>query len=164
MKAIIVYFSLEGNTKFVAEKISKQIDADMLRLTPVKDFPTGKVSKFFWGGKSVVFGEKPKLTPYEFNKSDYDMIVIGTPVWAGSFTPPIKTFLAENNLTDQKIAFFACQAGNDAKKCFAKLEKEISSCEVVDTLALVEPRKNPSNENQLQIDTFCYNLLNKINK
>lgn len=162
MKAIIVYFSLEGNVKFVAEKISKQLNADLLRLNPQKDYPTGKVSKFFWGGKSVMFGEKPKLESYQFNKEDYDVIVIGTPVWASSYTPPIKTFLSENDLSGKSVAFFACQAGNDASKCFDKLKNELKDCQVAATLALVDPAKNKTNENQLQIDTFCYNVLNHV--
>lgn len=162
MKAIIIYFSLEGNTKFVAEKINKQTDARILRLNPLKDYPTGKVSKFFWGGKSVVFGDKPKLESYHFDKEDYDVIIIGTPIWAGSYTPPIKTFLSENDLSGKKIALFVCQQGNDASKCFDKFKKELPDCEIVDTLALIDPGKNKTNENQLQIDTFCYNILNSI--
>ena len=42
-------FFAEGNTKYTAEKIAKELDADTIRLIPVKEFPTGKVSKFFWG-------------------------------------------------------------------------------------------------------------------
>ncbi|WP_099468944.1 flavodoxin family protein [Konateibacter massiliensis] len=164
MKAAIVYFSLEGNTKFVAEKISKQTGAEELRLIPKKDYPTGKISKFFWGGKSVTFGEKPKLESYDFKEDEYDVVIIGTPVWASSFTPPIKTFLAEHNLAGKKVALFACQMGNDAEKCFDKLKKEIGDCEILATLALTDPGKNRTNENQLQIDTFCYNILNKINQ
>ncbi|MBA4687461.1 MAG: NAD(P)H-dependent oxidoreductase [Candidatus Galacturonibacter soehngenii] len=162
MKAIIVYFSLEGNVKFVAEKIKKQLNADMLCLTPKKEYPTGKVSKFFWGGKSVMFNEKPKLESYQFNKEDYDVIVIGTPVWASSYTPPIKTFLSENDLSGKSVAFFACQSGNDASKCFEKLKNELKNCQVAATLALVNPAKKKTNEDQLQIDTFCYNILNHI--
>lgn len=36
MKVAVVYFSLEGNTKYVAEKIAKVLDADMIQLIPVK--------------------------------------------------------------------------------------------------------------------------------
>lgn len=162
MKSIIVYFSLEGNVKFVAERITKQINADMLCLTPEKGYPTGKVSKFLWGGKSVMFGEKPKLEPYKFNKDDYDVIIIGTPVWASSYTPPIKTFLSDNDLSGKSVALFACQSGNDASKCFEKLKNELPDCKVAATLALTDPAKNKTNENQLQIDTFCYEILNHI--
>lgn len=80
MNVAIVYFSLEGNTKYVAEKIAKVLDADMIQLIPVKEYPTGKVSKFFWGGKSATFKEIPKLEAYRFDSQNYDLVLLGTPI------------------------------------------------------------------------------------
>jgi flavodoxin len=160
MRAIVVYFSLEGNSKYVADKIAEYIGADVLRLEPLKDYPQGNVSKFFWGGKSVVFGEKPKLVSYDFSATEYDAIIIGTPVWAGSFAPPIKTFLKDNDLLKKKIALFACHSGGGAEKCFDKLKKEMPDCEVFATLNLVNPGKNQQEENVQEIEMFC----NRISK
>ena len=67
MKSIVVYYSLEGNTKYAAEKIAGMIGADLLELKPVKSYPTGKVGKFLWGGKSAVMAETPELEPDEFD-------------------------------------------------------------------------------------------------
>ena len=61
MKTIIVYYSLEGNTEYVAQTIANQLDADLLRIEPAKSYPTGGFRKFFWGGKSAVMGETPEL-------------------------------------------------------------------------------------------------------
>ena len=155
MKAIVVYYSMDGNTKYVADKISQIIGADTLRLEPTKEYPKGNVSKFFWGGKSVVFGEKPKLQPYQFNAKDYDLIIIGTPIWASSLVPPIKTFLNENDLSNKKVAFYSCSMGGDANKCFTKMKSEISNPEVISTLSLVEPYVKPSKENEAKIEAFC---------
>jgi flavodoxin len=154
-KAIVVYFSLEGNSKYVADIIVKYLEADTLRLITEKDYPKGNVSKYFWGGKSVVFGEKPKLVSYSFNADEYNLIIIGTPVWAGSFAPPIKTFLGENDLKNKKIALYACNSGGDADKCFNKLKKEIPDCEVIATLALADPKVKQLEENSKMIKEFC---------
>lgn len=154
-KAMVVYFSLEGNSQYVADKISEYIDADILRIEPVKDYPQGNVSKFFWGGMSVVFGENPKLISYDFSATQYDVIIIGTPVWAGSFTPPIKTFLRDNDLSKKKIALFACHGGGGAVKCFSKLKKELIDCDVISTLELVNPKYNHQQENDMKIKEFC---------
>ena len=35
MKTLLVYYSLEGNTKYVADKIKEKTGADLLRLTPM---------------------------------------------------------------------------------------------------------------------------------
>ena len=158
MKSIVVYFSLEGNSKYVADLIKENVGADILRLEPVKDYPKGNASKFFWGGKSVVFGEKPKLVPYVFDAKEYDVIIIGTPVWAGSFAPPVKTFLSENDLANKKIALFACSAGGNAEKCFSKLKQEIPKGEVIATLSLLDPKVKQLDENFIKIKEFCERL------
>ena len=87
MKILIVYYSLEGNTKYVAEKIAEQTVAEVLRLEPEKAYPAGKVTKYLWGGRSAVMGDAPKLMSYEAELSDYEMIVFGTPVWASPLCP-----------------------------------------------------------------------------
>ena len=158
MKSIVVYFSLDGNSKYVADLIKEHVGADILSLEPVKDYPKGNASKYFWGGKSVVFGEKPKLVPYVFDAKEYDLIILGTPVWAGSFAPPVKTFLRENDLSNKKIALFACSASGEAEKCFSKIKQEIPNGEVIATLSLVNPKVKQLEENSIKIKEFCDKL------
>ncbi|MFA9463281.1 MAG: flavodoxin family protein [Velocimicrobium sp.] len=158
MKALVVYYSLEGNTKYVVDQIRDYLKADTLCLEPVKEYPKGSVSKFVWGGKSVVFGETPKLKPYKFSEDRYDMIIIGTPVWAGSFVPPIKTFLKENKLSDKKIAFFACSTSGNVTKCFEKLKQQVGVENVVAKLSLIDPKVKKSEENVKKIKAFCDKL------
>ena len=93
MKTAIVYYSMSGNTKFVADKIAEKIGADVIRLEPVEAYPDKGIRKFFWGGKSAVMEEKPELVEYEFDAGQYDMIIFGTPVWASNFVPPLRTFI-----------------------------------------------------------------------
>ena len=122
MKTLIVYYSLEGNTQYAAERIAAAIGAETLRLAPEKAYPDSGFKKFFWGGKSAVMAEKPKLQPYEFDPAAWERIIIGFPVWAGNVTPPIRTFIKENDLRGKRIAAFACQSGAGAEKAFAKLK------------------------------------------
>ena len=86
MKTIVVYYSLEGNTAYAAEKIAAALGADTLRLQPKKAYPSSGFQKFFWGGKSAVMAEKPALEPYAFRAEDYDCVILGFPVWAGNVT------------------------------------------------------------------------------
>ena len=54
MKTLIVYYTLEGNTHYAAKKIASLLDADVLRVKPVKTYPRKGFRKFLWGGKSAV--------------------------------------------------------------------------------------------------------------
>lgn len=158
MKTIVVYYSLEGNTDYAAKKIAEGLQADLLRLHTKKDYPDGKFSKFLVGGFSAVAGRKPALKSYEFDGAAYDRIVFGFPVWASNVTPPIRTFIRENDLQGKKIAAFACQGGNGAEKAFAKLKECLGVDELEAELILIEPKKKPAEGNERKIEDFCKQL------
>ncbi len=140
MKVKIVFYSLEGNTKLIAEEIAKNLNGDIVELKPKKHYVNSGFKKFLWGGKSALMKETPDLEVYD-NNLDYDLIIIGTPVWAGTFAPPIRTFLKDNNLEDKRVAVFVCHAGGGAKGCFEKFKKLASKCEIISTIDFVDPLK-----------------------
>ena len=143
MSTLVVYFSFEGNTKLIAEKIGETLHADIVELKTSKRYPTEGLGKYFWGGKSVVFGDKPTLTNEPIDISHYDTIIIGTPVWAGSFAPPIKSFVNDYKIRNKRIAIFANHGGGGAVKCFAKLKEALPGNKFIGEIAFVEPKKNP---------------------
>jgi len=143
MSVLVVYFSFEGNTKLIAEKIGETLNADIVELKTSKRYPTEGLGKYFWGGKSVVFGDKPTLTNKSIDLSPYDTIIIGTPVWAGSFAPPIRSFVNDYNIRNKRIAIFASHGGGGAVKCFAKLKEALPENKFIGETAYVDPKKNP---------------------
>ena len=157
MKTIIVYYSLEGNTEYAANRIAELTGCDILRIEPQKDYPTGKVSKFLWGGKSAVMAETPALKSYKFNSAEYDRIIFGSPVWASNITPPLRTFIKENELKGKSFAAFLCQGGNGAEKAFDKLSAALGA-PLSETLILIDPKEHRSAENDDKIRKFCERL------
>lgn len=159
MKTAIVYYSMSGNTKMVAEIIAKELSADLIEIKPVKDYPDKGARKFIWGGMKAVMGEKPQLNPYEFN-GDYDRIIFATPVWASSFTPPIRTFIDENRaaLKGKRFSVCVCYAGGGAEKAIDKLAKFLGIEHFDAQLILVDPKDQPSQENEEKIQAFCGKL------
>lgn len=158
MKTLIVYYSLEGNTEYAAGKIASALDADTLRIEPKKAYPDSGFRKFIWGGKSAVMAETPELLPYDFNADDYNRIIIGFPVWASNMTPPIRTFVKENDLKGKRIAAFACQSGAGAEKAFGKLRSALGIEKLEAELILIDPKSKPSEENEQKITAFCEEL------
>lgn len=111
MKKLVIYYSLEGSTKLIAEAISQEISGDTLEIKPVSELKNKGFMKYMWGGRQVIFKYKPKLLPFDKNPAGYDLIFIGTPVWAFNYSPPIRTFLEHHQLKDKKIALFCCHGG-----------------------------------------------------
>ena len=157
MKKVVIYYSMSGNTEYVAKYISKKIDVDLLRINSKKEFPKEGFKKFFWGGKSVVMKETPELEKYKFNADEYDHIIFGTPVWASTFTPPIRTFIKENKdkLKDKKISVYVSCMGGGAEKAIKKLQKYLGVEKFNAELILIDPLDNKTDEKDEMIDNFC---------
>ena len=155
MKNARVYYSLDGNTAFAAEKIGLKLGADILRLKPVKEYPTEKIAKYFWAGKSASFQESPKLMPYVFDINKYEVIILGTPVWAGTFAPPLRTFIRAQVWEGKKVAFFACCSGGGTEKCFQQLHHETRGSIKLPALRLIDPLRNAGAELETAVAGFC---------
>lgn len=158
MKTMIVYYSMGGNTEYAAKRIAEELGADLLRIEPKKAYPDSGFRKFLWGGKSAVMAETPELEPYEFDGTAYERVILGFPVWAGNVTPPIRTFLKENDLSGKSLAAFACQSGAGAEKAFGKLLAAVGADKLEAELILIDPKDKPSEANEQKIQAFCEKL------
>ena len=156
MKNLVVYYSLEGNTKSVAEKIKEKTGADLLCLVPKKAYSNKGFAKFLWGGKSAIMAERPELEKYDVNPAEYDRIVFGFPVWASNYTPPLRTFIEENKeaLKGKKLAAFACQAGSGGEKALAKLAKSLDISTFEQSAVFIDPMAKRTDETDAKIDAF----------
>ena len=106
-------------------------------------------------------GDTPELKPYTADLSEYELIVFGTPVWASTFTPPLRTFIKKHKdeLKSKKIALFACSAGGSAEKCFANLQEELGCGEIAATLRLTDPAQRQREQNHSEIESFCKKMM-----
>ncbi|MHA1366049.1 MAG: flavodoxin family protein, partial [Candidatus Heimdallarchaeota archaeon] len=138
MKILVAYYSFEGNTKYIAEAIAKEIKADILEIKPEKEVGTKGFFKYPIGGFQVVFGLKPKLKALDKNPEDYDVIFIGTPTWALNLSPPIRSFLKQRKITDKKIALFCCRMGN-AGRLFKTYRKLLPDNEILGEIEFSQP-------------------------
>ena len=159
MKRLIVYYSMSGNVEYVVDKIKDRLDCDILRLIPFNDYPNRGLKKYFFGGKSAIMGDTPKLE-YDIDIKKYDLIIIGTPVWAGTFTPPIRSFINDNRnlLKGKDIAVFTCYSGINANKAIIKLKKYIGIDSFKGELLLIDPKDKENRDNDRKIEDFCKKL------
>lgn len=137
-KKLVIYYSFEGNTKLIAETIANDIQADLLELKPQKELNSKGFMKYLWGGSQVMMKKKPDLHPLDKNPQDYDIIFIGTPVWAWTFAPPLKTFFSTVRFNDKKVALFSCNGGQNGKT-FENMKAELEHNDVIGEIEFFEP-------------------------
>ena len=160
MKTLIVCYSLNGNSAWIAEQLAARAGADVLRIEPVKAYPEKGLGKFLHGGRSAMAGASPELRPYTFDADAYERVVFGFPVWASRFTPPIRTFIRENReaLRGKKLAAFTCQAGSGAEKALAQLKEELGIAAFEAEAVFIDPKTKPSEENERKLEEFAAKL------
>ena len=161
MKTLIVYFSLEGNTKWAVEQIAARLSTDTMALVPKNAYPDKGFKRFLWGGKSALMRETPDLEPHKVDITQYERIIFATPIWAGTFAPPLRSFIQSEDLTGKAFAFVACSGGGSPDKAFASLKALLNITGDVPTLGLVDPKFRPSAENEAALKVFCEKLTAK---
>lgn len=140
MKSIIVYYSLDGNVKLLSETISSEVGADLLPLKLKKEIKSDSFMKYFWGGKQVVMKEIPELEPVDFNPENYDLIILGTPVWAANYTPALRSFLEKFDLSGKKIALFCSHEGGSGLT-ITNLKNKLRTSQIISTTDFLAPLK-----------------------
>lgn len=147
MKILITYYSRTNRTKTVANDIQKNLNSEIEEIKEINKHDG--VIGYIKGGYEAVRGKEPEIKPSEINVSDYDLTIIGTPVWAGTMASPVLTYLKENKNYFNKVSFFCTCGGSGYDSTFKKMEKAID--------------KKPTNTFYLRKEDFDKNYQSKIN-
>ena len=91
MKAIVIYYSYSGNTKNIALHIAEALNADTAVIDTVKAYEGDYDAVVEQGHDEIRKGFRPPIKPINVDLSQYDTIILGTPVWWYTFAPAVKT-------------------------------------------------------------------------
>ncbi|MHA1948089.1 MAG: flavodoxin family protein [Candidatus Hodarchaeales archaeon] len=120
MKYLVAYYSRTGYTKNIGMAIGKALSADIDEIIDKKK--RAGIVNWIRAGRDA---HAKKLTEIqsEKNPQDYDVIVIGSPIWGGNPTPALRTYLTTHDLKGKKVAFFICSAIDRYAKVFPQLKE-----------------------------------------
>ena len=136
---VIVYYSLDGNTDYIARRIAEKTGAKLVRLETKRAYPRKGFKKFFIGGRDALFGAQPELKSPFPDLAPNRNIVIGTPVWASRPAPAINTFLRRAKIDGKRIALFACSGGGQAETCLDKMQALLAGNEILCRASFINP-------------------------
>lgn len=68
-------------------------------------------------------GLLPNIEPLGKDPASYDLVVIGTPIWASNASSPVRAFVNQYGGRVREAAFFCTGDGSDADKAFKGLEE-----------------------------------------
>ncbi len=137
MKTLVVYFSKTGNTATVAKELAQILSADLETLAETK--PKEGIVGMILAGKDAALQNSTPINDLKNNITNYDLVVVGTPVWAWTMSNPIRAFFEKHKKDLKKVAFFATMANMGDKRAFSHMEK-LSGLAPAATISFVDSK------------------------
>ena len=126
MKVLVAYYSKTNNTKRVAEDVANQLGADLEVLVDKKK-RTGFFGYLF-GGRDGMIKKGTQIEEPVKDPEQYDLVILGSPVWAWNIAPALRTYLEAKKEKIGKYAFFVT-SGNTPSEKIAKHMKDAMGSE-----------------------------------
>ena len=120
-KILITYYSRTGLTSAVADEIANACDAD---LEPIRDIKNGFSGRSYL--RSVfesMLHVDTLIRRVRYAPDDYDLIVIGTPIWCWNIASPVRAYIKSHRHQCTRVAFFLTCGGAGQRKVFRDMEK-----------------------------------------
>ncbi|MBW6411405.1 flavodoxin family protein [Clostridium weizhouense] len=92
----VVYFTRTGRSKRIAGEISNKLNCENIQITD--NFNWKGLLGFIKGGYYVLKNKNVDIK-MNHNLSNYDELIVVTPLWAGKITPAIRKFLENVSLS-----------------------------------------------------------------
>ena len=136
MKSLVVYHSLTGKTKLVAEAIAEALNATLLEIEERRPIPFPFV--YLSGGFAAFTNRGSKINPIDVDLKQYERIFVGSPMWAYRPAPAINSFIYKTNFEGRSVIPFFTMGGDDSKKALANITAKIEKRQgkVVDSFVI----------------------------
>jgi flavodoxin len=155
MKTLVVYYSRTGKTRFVAEKVAAELKANMEEVVDLKN-RSGQFG-FLRAGYDATRGNKTEIGETKKSPSDFELIVVGTPVWNSRPASAISTYLKRNDFAGKKVAIFCTNEGMGEEKAVDRTKALISNGDIVGELVVSKVFENRK-DNERKISDWCNKL------
>ena len=120
LRTLIVYYSRTGFTATIARALANRLDADTREIDCERY--TGGILRYLLAGYESVRGKLPEIEITEFAAEQYDLVLIGTPIWTSYPALPVRTFLNRKPDLPARVAVFLTHGGHSpAQTCIDEL-------------------------------------------
>jgi len=119
-KTLIIYFTRTGRTRRLAQRLAQLLDAD-IEMIRCRRYRLGLFGwwRYLRAGYNSVKGNLPRIGPLQHNPADYDLVVLGTPIWTSYPCLPMRALLdAKPDMPDRIAGFITYGGQSEPDKAF----------------------------------------------
>jgi hypothetical protein len=120
MRALVVFYSLTGTTRRVAQALAAELGAE------VEEIHCSKYRPGFFGfwqaGYASWRSRIPEIGPPAHDPGNYDLVAVGGPVWGWNACTPVRAYLMHEATRLPAVAFFVTVGGVGFNQALATME------------------------------------------
>jgi hypothetical protein len=120
MKTLVVYYSLTGRTRALAQALAHDLGADS------EEIRCARYSPGFWvyvkGSYDSAVGRLPAIGGPERSPSNYELVVLAGPIWASHAAPPVRAYLRGQAGRLSNVAFALTHGGSPPDKALREMQ------------------------------------------
>lgn len=156
MRCLVVYYSLSGNTRKVAELAARELGADVAEVRAPLYESCG--FRFLRAAFDSWRGRLPAIEASGGRPEHYDFVLLMSPVWAGHAATPMRAYLAQNRDNFRRAAFLLTCGGWCPPRAFEEMTA-LSGIAPETTFTLREQEIKGSSELPPALASFLASIL-----
>lgn len=120
-RTLVVYYSRTGTTHEAAEAIKNELGCAIERIEDTTN--RSGIFGYLRSGFQAALRRHTVLRPLSHAASDYDLVIIGSPVWNASLSAPVRSYLKDNRHRIRNAAFFLTYGGSGSARALRQMEE-----------------------------------------
>jgi flavodoxin len=118
MRVLIAYYSLGGTTKKLATVLASKLGADV---DPIycSEYGGGVMS-FLKACYDSITGRLPTVIGTSKAVENYDLVLVGAPIWAGHIATPARAYLKQRKGQFPTVGYFVTYGGSNIERALAE--------------------------------------------
>jgi flavodoxin len=134
-RTLVTYFSRTGRTRRIALEIAHALNAESEQIEESRS-RLGFIG--YWRSGREAYREiAAPIAPCAHDPSSYELVVLGTPIWAGRMSSPLRAYVNAHAGSFRRVAFFCTHGGTSAARVFDAIAA-LCGARPVATLAVTE--------------------------
>jgi flavodoxin len=118
-KTLVVYYSRTGYTRRVAQEIAQRCGADIEAIE--EDRSRAGIFGYLRSAREGYKKSLVNVRPADKDPANYDLIILGTPVWAGHVASPVRAYVEAHKRWLTSFAVFCTQGGSGGERVVAEV-------------------------------------------
>ena len=145
-KTLVAFFSASGVTAAAAKALAEELNADLHEISPKTPYTANDLDWRNANSRSSIEmknkASRPEITDDGAHAENYDVILLGFPIWWYIAPTIVNTFLEKYDLSGKRIILFATSGSSGFGETVAHLKGSVSQTTAIEEGMLQNGRQN----------------------